>query len=143
MTPETPPTENIYGIAKRVSLDLEKLPLHTHAAVVVMVKTMMEHRKIVLEAEMNQKQIDAQEAAMADARKAHAQRQVLEEQRIAAQMLAAEEPKKPRLVIELDTARPPVDAERKFDAATDTGVSVEDALKIVSEPSPAAELVQA
>src|SRR5271166_609867 len=100
MTPETPPTQEIYGIAKRISLDLEKLPLHTHAAIVVLVKTLMEHRKIVLESEMNQKQIDAQEAAMADARKAHAQRQAQEDARIAAQMLA-EEPKKPRLVIEL------------------------------------------
>lgn len=88
-TPQAPPTENVYGIAKRISLDLEKLPLHTHAAIINIVNTMCQHRKIVLESEAQQAQIDAQEAAMADARKAHAEKQVARDVAIADQLKTA------------------------------------------------------
>jgi len=39
-TPQAPPTEQVYGIAKRISLDLDKLPLHTHAAIINICNTM-------------------------------------------------------------------------------------------------------
>ena len=101
----TPATQDVYGIAKKISLELEHLPLHTHAAIINMVNTMCQHRKIVLESEMQQKQMEAHEAAMADARRAHAQSQVARE--IAAQIGVAakpspDEPKKPRLSLVLD-----------------------------------------
>ena len=146
MTPETPPTENIFGIAKRICLDLEKLPFHSQVTVVGMVRAATEHRKAALEIQLSEEQMKANEAAMAEARQRHAEAQIRREEeakqaaeRVADQIrtTAADEPKKPRQVIELDT-------KRKFDPAADQGVSVEDALKIVTEPTPdPAELVQA
>jgi hypothetical protein len=102
-TPQAPPTENIYGIAKRISLDLEKLPLHTHAAIISVINTMCQHRKLVLETEMNAQQFAAQEAAMAEARKAHAEQAARREQQIADTIKAhASESKPPRLTVVLD-----------------------------------------
>ncbi|MGA7885285.1 MAG: hypothetical protein WCA44_06035 [Acidobacteriaceae bacterium] len=124
-TPQAPPTENVYGIAKRISLDLEKLPLHTHAAIINIVNTMCQHRKIVLESEAQQAQIDAQEAAMADARKAHAEKQVARDAQIAAQI--AGEAKPPRLSIVLDKPGDPSVAD--LDAvATEKDVAMQTAL---------------
>jgi len=105
--PQAPPTEQVYGIAKKISLELEHFPLHTHAAIINVVNTMCQHRKLVLETEMQQKQVDAQEAAMADARKAHAEAAVKlkREDAIAAQIKASRaadaEAKAPRLSIVL------------------------------------------
>lgn len=124
-TPQAPPTENVYGIAKRISLDLEKLPLHTHAAIINIVNTMCQHRKIVLESEAQQAQIDAQEAAMADARKAHAEKQVARDAQIAAQIVG--EAKPPRLSIVLDKPGDPSVAD--LDAvATEKDVAMQTAL---------------
>ena len=55
--PATPPTEQIFGIGKKIALELEKLPLHTHAGIVNMLRTMMEHRKIELENEATKAQV--------------------------------------------------------------------------------------
>ena len=74
--PQAPPTEQIYGIAKKIALELEKLPLHTHAGIINMVRTMVEHRKIELESKANEAQVEAQKAAYADAVQAHAKAQV-------------------------------------------------------------------
>jgi hypothetical protein len=107
--PQAPPTQEVYGIAKRISLDLEKLPLHTHAAIINIANTMCQHRKIVLESEAQQRQIDAQEVAMADARRAHAEAQVQRDARAADQLraqIAADKPKAPRLSIVLDKPTP-------------------------------------
>lgn len=108
--PQAPPTENIYGMAKRISLDLEKLPLHTHAAVINIVNTMCQHRKLVLETDMQVQQMAAQEAAMADARKAHAEQQVRREAEITRQIADAAQPKAPRLSIVLGDSEPASDA---------------------------------
>ena len=56
--PATPPTEQIYGIAKRMNLELEKLPMHTHAGIVTMLRTMVEHRNIELQNEAQIEQIE-------------------------------------------------------------------------------------
>jgi hypothetical protein len=103
----TPATQDVCGIAKKISLELEHLPLHTHAAIINIVNTMCQHRKIVLESEMQQKQMEAQEAAMADARRAHAQAQVARDMQIATQIgrevqQPPDEPKKPRLSLVLN-----------------------------------------
>ena len=97
-----PPTEVVYGIAKRMSLDLEKFPLHTHGAILSLMTTMAKHREATMQSEMQQKQVEAQEAAMADARRAHAEQQAREEARLAAQMIKDNATKAPRLSIVLD-----------------------------------------
>jgi hypothetical protein len=142
-TPQAPPTEQVYGIAKRISLDLDKLPLHTHAAIINICNTMCQHRKIVLESEMQQKQIDAQEAAMADARKAHADAQVDFDARIAAQIKrqaafpslpgVPDEPKAPRLSIVLDKPGTPSAADLDAVEAEKTA-AMQTALKPAEEP---------
>jgi len=104
--PAAPPSEVIFGIAKKMHLELEKLPLHTHAIVMNMLRGMVEHRKVELDNQVQEAQIKAQEAAMADARKAHAEAQVKREQDIAAQIMreqaqAATPVKAPRLSIVL------------------------------------------
>ena len=80
---EAPAPEVILGIAKKFTLELEKFPLHSHAAIARMVMTMVEHRKIVLEEEVQLSQQAANEAAMADAIDKHgraiAQQRALEE----------------------------------------------------------------
>ena len=152
MTPKAPPTEEVYGIAKRMNLDLEKHPLHTHAAIINMLRTMVDHRNVELQNQVQMEQIEANEAAMADARRAHAQAQV------------EREAKAPRMIIELDPTRkhmpatvantqpgvitehpnPLIEAgaQKMRDMGLDpgqyvpdAGVSVEEALKIVSEPT--------
>ncbi|MGA2890328.1 MAG: hypothetical protein ABSE51_19970 [Terracidiphilus sp.] len=100
--PEAPPTEQIFGIAKKIALELEKLPLHTHATVVNMLRMTVEHRKVELDNQVAQAQVEANEAAMAEARKAHAQAQVERNAAIAAQMTQPAEEKKPRISLVLD-----------------------------------------
>ena len=65
--PEAPPTEVVYGIAKKMSLELDKLALHTHGAVISMMTTMAKHREATLRQEQEAKMQDAQDAAMKDA----------------------------------------------------------------------------
>jgi len=103
--PEAPPTEVVYGIAKKMTLELEKLPLHTHATIVNMLRMTVEHRKVELDNQVQAEQIKAQEVAMADARKAHAQKQVQYESQLAEQIrktASQQEEKAPRLSIVLD-----------------------------------------
>lgn len=79
--PDAMRTEEVYGIAKKVNLELEKFALHSHAAVVALLKLMVEHRKTELESQMSQQQEAAQKAAYDDALKAHARAAVEEEER--------------------------------------------------------------
>lgn len=142
-TPQAPPTEQVYGIAKRISLDLDKLPLHTHAAIINICNTLCQHRKIVLESEMQQKQIDAQEAAMAEALKVQAGAQVDFDARIAAQIKrqaafpslpgVPDEPKAPRLSIVLDKPGTPSAADLDAVEAEKTA-AMQTALKPAEEP---------
>ncbi|MGA8730302.1 MAG: hypothetical protein WB608_16225 [Terracidiphilus sp.] len=93
-TPKAPPTEQVFGIAKKMALELEKLPLHTHAGVINMMRVMVEHRKIELDNEMTEQQNEANRAAMAEARAAHAKAQVLREEH---------ESKQPRVIVDSNT----------------------------------------
>ena len=153
--PATPPTEQIYGIAKRMNLELEKLPMHTHAGIVTMLRTMVEHRNIELQNEAQIEQIKANDAAMADARAKHAARAVEIEARdakIAADL--AHEAKKPRLVIEdvrqLDAGRPAGDDNPIYRGAGEStpvtvapGQTVKEAYQATVEPTqPEAVLAQ-
>jgi len=99
--PAAPPSEVIFGIAKKMHLELEKLPLHTHAIVMNMLRGMVEHRKVELDNQVQEAQIKAQEAAMADARRAHAEAQVKRDEQLAAEMIRANAAKAPRLSIVL------------------------------------------
>lgn len=74
--PTAPPTEQIFGMAKKMDLELEKLPLHT----LNMLRTMCEHRKIELDNQANEAQVKAQQAAYDDALRQHAKAQVLREE---------------------------------------------------------------
>jgi hypothetical protein len=100
-----PPTEQVYSIAKRISLDLEKLPLHTHGAIISLVTTMAKHREANMQMEQHQAQLKAQEAAMADARKAHAVAQAERDAKIAAQLVSHAEEKLPRMAVVLDKGK--------------------------------------
>lgn len=73
---KAPPTEELFGVAKKFSLELEKYPLHSHATVVQMMNTSMQHRKMELESQVEQKNRKAQEEAMNAAREAHAKQTV-------------------------------------------------------------------
>ena len=88
--PVAPPTEQIYGIAKKMTLELEKFPLHTHATIVNMLRMTVEHRKVELDNQVAEAQVKANEAAMADARRAHAEAQVQRDLQIAL-VIAAEQ----------------------------------------------------
>lgn len=77
--PVAPPDEQIFGTAKRMTLELNKLPLHSHAATVAMMQMMVEHRKIELQNQHTLAQQKAQQEAMDEARQRHAQAQVQRE----------------------------------------------------------------
>ena len=105
---ETLPTEQVYGIAKRISLDLEKYPLHTHASIINIVNTMCQHRKIVMEEPERQRMAEYEEVqrrAQMQAFEAAQAAQVERDARIAEQIKAADEPKVPRSVIVLGEPR--------------------------------------
>lgn len=79
---QAPPTENVFGIAKKMALELEKLPLHTHAAIVGLLKMMTEHRQVCLQSEMQAAQKAANDAAMEEARRRHADAQAERDKRV-------------------------------------------------------------
>lgn len=68
---ETPRSEEVFGIAKKFHLELEKLPLQSHGAVVSMLGTMAQHREFSLKAERAAAEERAREGAMAQAKAAH------------------------------------------------------------------------
>lgn len=124
-TPQAPPTEQVFGIAKKMTLELEKLPLHTHATIVNMLRMTVEHRKVEMDNQVAETQVRANEAAMTDARRAHAEAQVARDAQIAAQLVTHAEAKAPRLSIVLDKPGNPsaedldaVEAERQTAGAT-------------------------
>lgn len=68
---QTPRSEEIFGIAKKFHLELEKLPLQSHGAVVSMIGTMAQHREFSLKAERAAHEEKARADAMAAAQAAH------------------------------------------------------------------------
>ncbi len=78
--PESLTTEQCYGIAKKYTLELEKYALQSQAAVVGMMRMMVDHRQVTLQNEAQIAETEAREAAMAEARQRHAQAQVQREQ---------------------------------------------------------------
>ena len=55
------PSNELFGIAKRINSELEALPLHTHAAIVQMVTVGKDHRNLALQRAHQQEQQDQQE----------------------------------------------------------------------------------
>lgn len=84
--PVAPPDEVVFGIGKKLHLELAKHPLHTHAAIMNMLRTMLDHRKVELDNAAQAEQVKLQNEAMAEARKAHAEAQVRRESSIVATM---------------------------------------------------------
>jgi hypothetical protein len=70
--PDPIPTEQVFGIAKKYTLEMEKHPLQTHAAIVGILRMMVDHRQVTLQNEAQAEEVKAREKAMEDARAAHA-----------------------------------------------------------------------
>lgn len=90
--PVAPPDEVVFGIGKKLHLELAKHPLHTHAAIMNMLRTMLDHRKVELDNAAQAEQVKLQNEAMAEARKAHAEAQVRRESSIVATIRGAGSP---------------------------------------------------
>jgi hypothetical protein len=88
---QAPPTEVLFGFAKKTTLELEKWPLQSQMAVIQMMNTACQHRKLNLEEQLTEEQAKANAGAMDEARKAHAAAQVQreEDERIRAEKQAA------------------------------------------------------
>ena len=73
----------MYGIAKKFNQECEAFPMHTHSAIVEMVRVGMQHRNLKLQAEQNAKQAEQQERVL------KVQEQQMELQKMAHQREAA------------------------------------------------------
>jgi len=69
--PKSLPPEQIFGIAKKFHLELEKLNRVDHGAVVSMVNTMAQHREMAVKFERQQAEEKARADAMEEAQAAH------------------------------------------------------------------------
>jgi len=58
------------GIAKKMNGDLEGLPLHTHLAIVEMVKVLADHRNLTMKVAFQKSQQEQQERALSQQREA-------------------------------------------------------------------------
>lgn len=61
---QQPTADEMYGIAKKFNRELEAFPMHTHSAIVEMVRVGMQHRNLVLQNEQNLKQQQQQERVL-------------------------------------------------------------------------------
>jgi hypothetical protein len=57
-------SNEMYGIAKRINNELEEFPMHTHSAIVEMVRVGMQHRNLTMQADQNAKTAGLQERAL-------------------------------------------------------------------------------
>lgn len=73
-TPKTLPPEQLFGIAKKLHLELDKLTIVDHAAIISMLNTMAQHREMSDKFERQQQEQRARDEAMADAKAAHEKR---------------------------------------------------------------------
>lgn len=71
--PEPLTTEQCYGIAKKFTLEIEKHALQSQAAVVGMMRIMVDHRQVTLQNQVQVAEMEAREAAMGEARQRHAE----------------------------------------------------------------------
>lgn len=78
--PEPLTTEQCYGIAKKYTLELEKHALQSQAAVVGMMRMMVDHRQVTLQNETQIAEAEAREGAMVEARLRHAEATLKREQ---------------------------------------------------------------
>lgn len=82
---ETPRTEDLFGIAKKMVLELEKLPLHSHGVILAFMQAAGRHREETIKAEAQAKAQKANDDAMAEAMAAHAKRAAAEQAKLAEQ----------------------------------------------------------
>jgi hypothetical protein len=54
-------SDEMYGIAKKINRELEQFPMHTHSAIVEMVRVGMQHRNLGMQADVQAKQQEQQE----------------------------------------------------------------------------------
>lgn len=76
-----PPDEQLFGIAKKFTLEINDLPLHSQALIVGFMQLAVQHRKTEIESQIAQKNERAQSEAMDAARAAHARAAADEEER--------------------------------------------------------------
>jgi hypothetical protein len=57
-------TEELYGVAKKMSLQMRDLPLHTHGALIQMINVDFEHRKLGMQRAEKLAQEERQERAL-------------------------------------------------------------------------------
>lgn len=57
-------SNEMYGIAKKFNAEMEALPMHTHSAIVEMVRVGMQHRNLQLQAEDRARNEALQERAV-------------------------------------------------------------------------------
>lgn len=79
----------MFGIAKKVNQDLEALPLHTHSAIVEMIRVGMQHRQLAMQREDAEKKA-AQEEHMIRMRQQQLDLATEEQRRTAAHALRPE-----------------------------------------------------
>lgn len=72
--PKSIPSEQVFGTAKRIHLDLEKLAIVDHAAVINLLNTMAQHREMARKFDVQQAEEKARQDAMDAAQQAHAKR---------------------------------------------------------------------
>jgi hypothetical protein len=89
------PTEQYFGIAKKIALELEKHAIHSHAGIVMMLNGALEHRQLTEklarakeEAESQAKITEANQQAMAETIAAHQRDLAKREKNLAERMKA-------------------------------------------------------
>jgi hypothetical protein len=55
----------MFGIGKRINAELEQFPMHTHSAIVEMVRVGMQHRNLAMQAAAQEAQKEMQEKQLA------------------------------------------------------------------------------
>jgi uncharacterized protein YaiL (DUF2058 family) len=86
--PKSIPPEQIFGTAKKLHLELEKLNMVDHAAVLNMLNTAAQHREMSAKFERAQAEEKARQDAYEDAVKAHERGEVERQRKLSEQMRA-------------------------------------------------------
>lgn len=72
--PKSIPSEQVFGTAKRIHLELDKLNIVDHGAVISLLNTMAQHREMASKFERQQAEEKARQDAMEAAQQAHLKR---------------------------------------------------------------------
>ena len=84
--------DEMYGIAKKINRDLEQFPMHTHSAMVEMIRVGMQHRNLALQAAEQQHQKEQQERVLKIQEQQAALSRMAAERQAAGRIQLAEKP---------------------------------------------------